>query len=248
MSTSELKQFFEDRFNEITTYVDLLQDIEIAARSGPPRLEGASSSISAAQQKILYSSVYLQLYNLVEAIVSRCLDEVVEAATNGDWLPADLNPRLFEQWVRINARTHIDLTPENRLKAAVWVCDNLIQRLRVTKFKFEVGGGGNWDDTAIEEIGLRVGCKLAITAETRLSVKRHIRNSLGALELVKVRRNELAHGSISFVECSDGVLVSELRNLASTVGRYLKEAIACFVNYIEIQDYLHPDRKHGGAL
>lgn len=247
MKTPELESFFAERLGEIDAYLDLLQELETAARSGPPRIEGATSSITTSQQKILYSSVYLQLYNLVEATVSRCLDAVGAAAGDSRWRPMDLNESLLGEWIRVHARTHVGLTPVNRLQAAVTMCEHLIQQLPMDEFKLEVGGGGNWDDDAIERISRRVGCNLVIAAETKLAVKRHFRDELGALKLIKNRRNGLAHGSLSFVECSDGVAVSELSSLASAVGSYLSEAIACFVGYINYHEFLRPDSKPAGA-
>lgn len=111
MITSELLAFFEERLTEITDYAELLTDVEKAARSGPPKIVGASSVISTSQQRILYSSVYLQLYNLVEATVSRCVEAVAQAAADGAWRPDDLNQEMRREWVRSSARTHVDLTP-----------------------------------------------------------------------------------------------------------------------------------------
>lgn len=243
MITSELSAFFEERLGEIAEYVDLLTGLERAAQSGPPRIEGVGSSVSTSQQRILYSSVYLQLYNLVEATVSRCIDAVSVAANNGSWRPDDLNEDMRREWVRSSARTHVDLTPENRLTTAVTMCDHLISSLPMTAFRIEVGGGGNWDDEAIEKMGTRLGCKLQIEPSTRTAVKRPMRNGVGALKLVKSLRNELAHGAISFTECADGVTVSELRNVMEAVAQYLREAIACFSAFIDLFDFLLPDRR-----
>jgi MAE_28990/MAE_18760-like HEPN len=237
VSGSDLEQFFEERLGEIGAYVGMLQDLEDAARSGPPRLEGAKSPITVTQQRILYSSVYLQLYNLVEATVSRCLEAVTQAAASNQCRPMDLNESLLAEWIRVQARTHAGLSPENRLKSALAMCNHLIQQLPIDEFTLEVGGG-NWDDEAIEKVSRRVGFDLTITKDTLQAVKKHVRNELGALKLVKNRRNGLAHGSLSFVDCSDGVSVSELKDLASAVGNYLREATACFTSYIAIQSFL----------
>jgi len=56
---------FEERLHEIDAYLDLLDALQRQAQSGPPKI--GDFVITAQQQKILYSSVYLQLYNLVEA-------------------------------------------------------------------------------------------------------------------------------------------------------------------------------------
>ena len=106
MRTAELRQFFDERFVEVEAYLVFLETIEDASRSGPPRIADVDVTITATQQKILYSNLYLQLYNLVEATVSRCLEAVSSAAVSnsGNWQAADLNESLRREWVRA-ART-----------------------------------------------------------------------------------------------------------------------------------------------
>ncbi|MFI6888575.1 MAE_28990/MAE_18760 family HEPN-like nuclease [Streptosporangium canum] len=244
MSTSELLPFFSERFEEIEEYIDFLGEIERSAQSGVPRISDSSHAITASQQKILYSSVYLQLYNLVEATVSRCLSALSLAThADGRWRPEHLNSSLQREWIRVMARTHLGLSPENRLSQAVEMCNHLINGLPIDSFEIEIGGGGNWDDEAIDKIGKRIGCQLVIRPDVQAVVKRPLRDDLGALKLVKNRRNNLAHGAISFVECADGIGVAELRITVDAVGTYLKEVINCFVSHIESFDFLKPEHR-----
>jgi hypothetical protein len=247
---SDLTAFFEERFSEIESYLDLLQEIETAAQAGPPRIEGADTVITAPQQKILYSSFYLQLYNLVEATVSQCINAVTEAATSSTtrWKAEDFNESLRKEWVRAMARTHVILNPEHRLKSAVELCEHLIGQLPVNKLEIEKGGGGNWDDETIERLSARVGCALSISQATKRAVKRPERDDLGAMKLIKNRRNILAHGSISFVDCGDGIAVTELRRIANATGAYLREAIICYADYIDTFVFIVPSRRPAVAI
>ncbi len=245
--SSELSTFFEERYEEVIAYLDLLQGIESAARSGPPKIAGSEFKITASQQKILYSSVYLQLYNLVEATFSRCVDAITDAATsNEQWGPGDLNDKLRREWVRFTAKTHTELNPDHRLNNAVAMCEHIMNRLPMDKFRIDVGGGGNWDDETIYNISSRIGCQLEITPETRASIKRTIRDDLGPLKLVKNRRNSLAHGTISFNDCGEGVTVADLRLISSAVVTYLREVIHCFSSHIDLFDFLLPECKPTG--
>ncbi|MEB3070166.1 MAE_28990/MAE_18760 family HEPN-like nuclease [[Mycobacterium] vasticus] len=233
MPSIDLAPFFEERYAEIDAYLSFLQNVEDAAREGAPRFRGTDASITPEQKKILNSSLYLQLYNLVEATVLRCLEAVVAAVEEAERRPSELSLELRTEWVRSIARTHSDLGPDKRLRAALDMCEQLLQQMPVKDFKIEPGGGGNWDDSSIEKICERVGCGLKISPSVVQAAKRHIRDDMGALKLVKDRRNGLAHGSLSFVDCSDGVTVAELKGIASAIGDYLREAVTCFVSYVE---------------
>jgi hypothetical protein len=246
--TAELGQFFEERVVEVESYLTFLETIADAARSGPPKIADVDITITTTQQKILYSSLYLQLYNLVEATVSRCIESICDAAASHaeNWQVADLNESLRREWVRTVARTHIELSYENRLQSALDMCNHLISKLPIQQFTIEVGGG-NWDDEAIEKIGDRVGCRLLLSREVKAQVKQPLRDNKGAMKLVKDRRNGLAHGRLSFVDCADGVAVQELRSITDAVGEYLREVIGCFVKYIDLFDFLLPERKPSDA-
>jgi hypothetical protein len=234
MATIELVAFFEERYAEIQAYLSLLQNVEEAAREGAPRLRGTDAPITTEQKKILNSSFYLQLYNLVEATALRCLEAVEGAIEEAERRPSELSIELRTEWVRSIARTHSDLGPDKRLQAALDLCKQLLQQMPIKDFKIEPGGG-SWDDSSIERVCERVGCGLTISPAVVRAAKRHVRDDLGALKLVKNRRNGLAHGSLSFVGCSDGVTVAELRGLAAAVGDYLREAVDCFVSFIRLE-------------
>lgn len=240
----DLGQAFEGRLLEIEAYLQLLEGIEVEARSGPPRLGESGPIITVQQQRILYSAVFLHLYNLVEATIVRCLDGITEAAlTSGRHAPGDLTGELRREWVRVMARTHTDLNYENRLVSALGLCDHLVEALPVSGFKVEKGGGGNWDDTSIEEIAVRLGFHVSVSADVYSSVKRKVRDDLGPLGLVRKLRNDLAHGSISFAECGENLTAGELRNLVDMISKYIREVVELFVGYINDQKYLVPAKR-----
>ncbi|MEV4119477.1 MAE_28990/MAE_18760 family HEPN-like nuclease [Micromonospora sp. NPDC049645] len=243
MSAGDLLPFFEERFSEVSDYLDLLEQLDaVTASSGTPRLAVSNYRITTSQQRILYSSVYLQLYNLVEATVARCVSAVTDAATSaGHWLPHQLNEELQREWVRAVAQTHVDMTPEKRLKFALELSNHITNQLPIAGFVVDTGGGGNWDDEAIFKVGKRLGCRITNSPEVSKAVKSKTSGSEhGPLKLVKLRRNDLAHGSLSFVECAQNLVVRELRENANQVGAYLREVIECFTQYINSHAFLRP--------
>ena len=239
-----LTSTFEERLQEIETYLDLLDALERQVREGPgPPLIGGVA-ISTQQQKILYSSVYLQLYNLVEATVTWCVDAVCEAAVRDRrWLPADLCENLRREWVRHLARTHVELNQQHRLDHAVVLCDSLIRALPIPAWTIEKGGGGNWDESGIRDIACRIGFDLTVSKKVWEGVRRPMRDDKGSLVLVKDLRNRLAHGSLSFAECGDGVTVHDLRDLKDRTASYLREVVAAFGAFIAAHEFLIPAKR-----
>lgn len=239
-----LEQVFQDRLSEIEAYLDLLSAIEAQVQKGPPRLGDDGTIISPVQQKILYSSVYLQLYNLIEATITKCVDAVSAAIAKDDaWQPSDLSVELRKEWVRFLARTHTDLNYEKRLKHSLALCEHLIRTLPVGTMQIEKGGGGNWDDVEIHRFAIRLGCALEISGESMAGVKRPFRNEKGALALIVKLRNDLAHGNVSFVECGDDVTVDQLRDLKSRTAAYLKEVVHSFRMFVSGYSFLVPERR-----
>ena len=129
----------------------------------------------------------------------------------------------------------------------VQLVEQLVQSLPLSKLKVEKAGG-NWDDSEIESIAQRIGLSLRISPPTYSAVKRRTKNDKGPLALIRDMRNDLAHGSISFVECGNGVTVRELRDIKDVTARYLGEVIDCFAGAIETYEFLRPERRPAAGV
>jgi len=234
---------FEERLAEVNTYLDFLISLDEQTKRGPPKLVGAINSITAEQQRILYSSVYLHLYNLVESTMTRCIEAVAQSTHSaGCWVPKNLSSSLRREWVRLKARTHTDLTPEHRLESALNLFEDLVAQKPLSEFEFDRGGGGNWDDDAIQKMSERMGCNLSIE-KSYSAIKRPGRNNLKPLSLVKELRNNLAHGKISFAECAQDSTVGELLDLRDKTALYLREVVFSFIDYLNKFEFLSPQHR-----
>jgi hypothetical protein len=78
-------------------------------------------------------------------------------------------------------------------------------------------------------------------------IKRKIRDEKGALALIAALRNNLAHGSLSFAECGEGVLVEELRDLRDRTSLYLGEVVDAFESWIASYQFLIPESRPAAA-
>lgn len=232
----DLMAFFEERVAETDAYMDLLSALERQAREGPPHLpmEGGEYRISATQQKILYSSVYVQLYNLVESTITTCIEAVSDASAGRQ--PTHLRDEIQKEWIRQIARTHVELTSDHRLETAFEFFGK--SSSAVEPFTIAKGGGGNWDDNSIEAIGRRLGFQIQVEQAIYSLAKRKIRDDLGPLGVVRDFRNRLAHGGISFSECAEGVTVSQLMDIKNVTVRYMRGVVENFIAYINGLQFL----------
>lgn len=246
----DVSQAFEERLQEIEAYLDLLEALEQQVQQGLPKIGvgGLTSTvITVQQQRILYSSVYLQLYNLVESTVSRCLSAVSKVIVDRNLQPSDLSSDLRREWVRSIARTHTDLGYDKRLEFALELFAHVVQASPMVTFKLEKGGGGNWDDVEIYKLSQRLGLSLNISNNTHRDIKQPFRDDKGALVLIRILRNKLAHGDLSFAECGENITAHDLRQLTDRVALYMREVVACFKSSIDAHEFLQPDRRPTGA-
>jgi hypothetical protein len=238
---NELETQFQERYNHIVSYLEFIEGIEALIRSGVPRLGESGLVITTDQQRILNSCVYLQLYNLIEATITSCLDSVSKSAmTRGTWTAKDLVIGMQREWVKYIAKINVEMNPENRLEYVIKLCEHLINSSQIMEFEIEKGGGGNWDDEAIYKITKRIGIDLNLSRKATTKVKRKVRDDLGSMQLVVRLRNKLAHGNISFVECGQYDGVDELRDIAMNIEAYLREVVNCFDSYIKNHEYIQP--------
>lgn len=237
----ELQKQFEERVLQCETYLDLIEALDSALKNGSMEIVGTTRfKISIDQQRILYSGVYLHLYNLVEATMTSCLELVSKAVTDEPkWQVKDLSEHLRKEWVKHVAQPNLFLNEKNRLDNALTLCDHLLSSLPIEEFEIAKGGGGNWHDGEISKIAKRVGFKLKIKPPVMKAITRPLRDDLGAMKLIKEMRNKLAHGSISFVECSRNDTPMNLRELFESVRDYMRAVVASFSQYVIEHQYLN---------
>ena len=235
-----VRDTYSERVSDIEAHHELIKNISDAIGSGGAKfpIDDGHYTITAQQQKILFSSTYLQLYNLVESTVNQLMDAVGRHSQNG--ISGDLtklSDKIRNLYLKHMLPAEANLTPEKRLEHAI-----RLLRQAVGSEPVEViipgGGGGNWDSKAIGNLSDRIGVDLALPAATRAKLHRPFRNDQGPLQYIKVVRNNLGHGSVSFADCGNGHSHSEFRTLIDIVKEYLELLMDAYEQYIDNQQYL----------
>lgn len=239
---------FEDRKSEIKSYIILLEQIENALAAGRPLLsagDGKSSyKISPAQQKILYSCLYLQLYNLIELTVTKCISNIeqnIQMLDASSWNLLSSNIR--KELLRAIAKRHASSSVDTRTNAMFDFLDSMFLPNSKIDASIDKGEGGNWDDEDIFNLARRIGVQLIIPPELNADVKKNQYDDKKGLELVKHFRNKLAHGELSFVDCGERLSFIELQKLSEVVFAYLEAIIRCFENFVIEKSYMQETNK-----
>lgn len=243
MILGPLETAFEERLGEVEAYLGFLDELEAAALAGAPKFGAAGAPLSPQQTQILRAGVFVQLYNLVEATITRCMDAVANASWGGAWKAADLNPPFRKEWIKVVTATNKEMNADNRLKYAVALADLFVRATPLPAFKLEKGGGGNWNDTNIEEMLKKLGLHLRLTPTVRAAAKRKFRDDLGPLALVVKLRNDLAHGVISFTECGENETVAGLRQISSGTAMYLRSVVRAVERFIDRHEFLEESKR-----
>lgn len=234
-----VRSVFNERINEIESYYELVNKIELAISYGGAilHIDSHSYTIKPEQQKIMYSSIYLHLYNLIEATISTLIDAVGRHATVG--INGNLNlltERMRKLYVTSVTSPYELLTNEKRLEKAILLFEQVLN-IQPIDIKIPPGGGGNWDVVEIEKLSKNIGIDIPLPPDLRQKVKTPFRDDKAPIRLIKDIRNKLAHGSLSFAECGNNHVASDFRLLIDIVKDYLAHIIDHYEAFINQHGY-----------
>lgn len=234
-----VRSVFNQRIEDIESYFELVNSIELAISSGGAvfHFDDNSYTVKPEQQKIMYSSIYLHLYNLIESTISTLIDAVERHATSG--INGQLNlltEKMRKLYVTSVVAPYELLTNEKRLEKAISLFEQVLN-IQPIDIKIPPGGGGNWDVAEIEKLSQNIGIHIPLPSSLRQKVKRPFRDDKAPIRLIKDIRNKLAHGSLSFTECGNNHVASDFRRLIDIVKDYLNHIINHYEAFINEHGY-----------
>jgi hypothetical protein len=129
-----LRANFQEHSKEINDYLDFLLLLENETKNGLPKI--GDNVISPQQVYSLYSSAFVQIYNLVEGTVSKCIQAVCAGIIQDKkHTPADLSDAMRKEWLRFRAQTHYDIVPDKRLRKLESILKEAVDKRPITSFK-----------------------------------------------------------------------------------------------------------------
>lgn len=228
------EEAYSSRCREIERFFEMLlfmRDNRDSRLCGS-ELSGVTSSniyiVGRDLEKTLRASAYLMLYNLVEATMTNAIDAIHQHIAHENVGFDDLKEDIRRIAIKGLRKAVSSEAPLELFDAAIPISSALIWLGFDKKDLFS----GNLDGRLIKDKAKEYGFQIAEhdKAASRDGVR---------LLNVKTRRNELAHGGISFEECGQDTSVDELVAIYEEIKLFIKAVLDGISDYLSTRSYLH---------
>ncbi len=226
-------RYLDERNNEFMRHYDIAKMLE--ARVDIASTDG-EINIEVRHINTMKSGLLIHLYNIVEAVSTQTLEHVGE-------ILASENPRLWtekslKEWVRSEFRNSEARLGDKALKNLTKLSGQLVSGEKVSPFTVK-GVPGSWDDNAIKKIASRLGCELILSTDIKKMVDEKVYiNRTTAMMYLASRRNDIAHGNITFEDGAKDLTLAEVKKLSERVLPFLEAVTLSYKKFLDEKMYL----------
>lgn len=228
-----VKRELADRINEINKFYALLENImEKEALMLFPNEANRKERFDVDLTATLKSNMILLLYNFIESTITNCLVVTHRAICDEDCKYNELSEqvqKIFMEFYYKNLKNNT-LSDENialhlRTMINTWAYNDSIKLSYEDYTKYKTGStfSGNLDSKEINKIADKYG----ITFGLKCSEIRTIRD----------KRNKLAHGELSFIDCCKLDTLSYVKSLKDNSITYISKFVDSIDVYIDTKKY-----------
>lgn len=230
---NEVLSYLNERIEEFYSHLSIARMLELRVNEGS--VDG-NIRVEVRHVNTVKSGLLIHLYNVVEAVTSRTLQEVGEVVVTEK--PNLWTENLLNEWVRSRVWSGEDRIGEQAMKRLIQVSSNLVSGELLQAFVIK-GEPGSWNDDAIKKVAVRLGCSLSLPPEVkRAAYERKYRNDTTALQYLASKRNAIAHGSSTFEEGANDLSLEELEGLSDRILPYLKAVTESYEKFLTNKKYL----------
>lgn len=229
----EFTEILTERGDEIDKHLAFIKELSDRAvgRGGD-----SGHPVDVEHVNILKSGFLIHLYNVVESVMAKVLEEVAENAKQHS--PTDWCDGLLREWARGRAGFGKDINNDKRLSRIYDMLAETSGRspLQAVRIPAE---SGNWTDENVAKMAKFLGCDLAVDDPVRIAACEAVfENDMGPLKYVRHKRNRLAHGNESFRSAASHLTPERLDQLRSPVINYMRAVAYSFEQYLDGRCFL----------
>lgn len=225
----------------ISSVGDLEENPHSESKIGKPKEECA---IQNDLKKILKANLYILLYNITEAFLKKSILNVlnrIDEQYTYSHLAEPIKILWLEKCVKWFKHNSPEINASNISKEAYYAefINELQGKLLVflteedktgqKAFAEKFGIPGNVDHQIFKKMAKEYGVSLN---------DGQLHSKADDLDNLRVKRNNLAHGNISFSEFGQDLTLTHLKELSESIFEYLERTADKFHSYLDQKDYL----------
>lgn len=174
--------------------------------------------VTQEMQCALKAQFIIVLYNIVESTVCDCLNSFYDSIADDELTFAELSDEMRAMW-----KSSLNRSNPNKQKS-----DTELMGMAIRFDNLAINISGSLDIRKVFEVFSKHGCKLDETNRDKYS---------NSFLVVKNKRNNLAHGNVSFSECGSNYLISDLEKFKKDILDGMQEIVTQAKEYISNKEY-----------
>jgi len=232
---SEFRVILNERIIELETHLNFITGLEASAVGRGTGVHTAP--VDSEPVNILKSGFLVHLYNVVEAVMAKVLEEVAIAASVHP--PKEWCDGLLREWALGRVNLSRDLSVRDAETRFVGLVQEAVDRVALSNLSIR-RRTGNWSHEEVDELAAALACPMIIPEPVRVAACVNVfENQMPPMKYLRHKRNRLAHGNESFLDGARHIPSSRLAELRDPVVSYMVEVVACFDQYIGGKSFLH---------
>lgn len=217
---------FDERIQEIDLYFSALKALDIE------NINCSSTKPYCNDEfiKILKANTLIMIYNLVESTVMGGILEIYDKLKQDGLTYSGVRKEIKDIWFSYKFRQVYDQQAHfNSYKGkALEIVNSILTGEVIELDRKATAISGNLDAQQIRNVCNEHGIVFQIEAASRGGI---------VLETVKDRRNDLAHGTLSFAECGRDYSIEDLSDIKSETVLFLKGLLQGMKQYYDEKQY-----------
>lgn len=230
-----LRSALIERKDDFLVHLALAQALDRRLFEGEPVAIG-ETVLSVRHLKTIKSGLIVHLYNIVEAVMTRTIEEIGTAVRLTP--PAEWSNDTLKEWLRFYASVGINGNEETRLDVVHRAALKLLAKESIHELKFKKPSG-TWSDKIIYTFSRRLNVSFRLTPDVARKIKPATKyGDLSPLEFLAERRNAIAHGRRSFEDGAVDLTLQDIQNLADITIEYMELAVAAFQCFLDNRKFI----------
>lgn len=224
-----------ERKEEFMSHLALAQAMEERLLDGESVSIG-ETALTVRHLMTIKSSLIVHLYNIVEALMSRTIEEVGVAVKSS--APETWSISTLKEWLRFNASISLDGNEDSRLEIVHKAARKLLLVEPIDRLLFKKPSG-TWSDKVIFQFSQRLNVSLNMPPELIIKIQKNAAYAdKTPLEFLAYKRNAIAHGRQTFEMGARNLSLLDIANLADVTIEYMEHVVTSFQVFVNEKRYL----------